>query len=115
MAAQLITRTHEALSPAARQARELEESRQLRLRIRRETDLKWLMSQPAGRRIVARLMAEAKLMEKVSTPEQIGARNAAIAFSGELVALDYRAWLLMLEEAHADSVHTADASKSLHP
>lgn len=109
MATNALRVTHETLSPGAKLRREAEEARQKIQRERRESDLRWLMSNAAGRRIVARLMAEARLQHEVSTPEQIGARNHMVRFSGELIGNDLRAWLTMLEESHRDASHASGA------
>lgn len=109
MVGNAITRTHEVLSSAARHRREAEEQRLRVLRDRREADLRWMMSSPSGRRIVAQLMAEARLQDTV-TAEQIPMRNHMVRFAGELIAVDHELWLLMIQEAHLEAINASRAS-----
>ncbi len=110
-----VRRGVEMLSPAARERREAEEARLRTLRDRRKSDLRWLMSEPQGRRIVAKLMAQARLQDSTHHPDQRmterleGARDFALALASELIATDHKLWLLMLEEAWVDAVNAKTA------
>lgn len=110
MVGNALRNTHELLSPAVRQAKSDEEAREKVFKERRASDLRWLMSQPAGRRIVAKQMAEGRLLDKATTPEQAAVRNHLVEFAGELIALDHKQWLLMLDEAHIDARNARNAS-----
>lgn len=105
-----VRRGVETLRPGARERREAEETRIRRFKDRRASDLRWLMSQPQGRRIVAKLMADGKLLDKAQTAEQTAVRNHLVDFAGELIGIDREAWLLMLDEAWVDAEHAKNAS-----
>lgn len=103
MAGDILKRTHEVLNPGARDARELIEYRNKILRERRASDLRWLMEDPRGRRIIQQLLASARFMEVATTPEQVAIRNFMVPFAGELVALDFNLWQKSIEESHSYS------------
>jgi hypothetical protein len=107
---QVIRGAHEVLRPAVRLEREAHEAREKILRDRRAMDLRWLMTSPQGRRIVARLMAEARIQAPVKTPEEIGARDHMLRFAAELIEHDHRLWLTMLEESLQDARNAGNAS-----